>query len=213
MEIESYDPYHIGIKLNNTILLPVFRQKLIKAMKNLEMEVTAPDQMPSNVTTEIITTEGDTRIEFNYKGFALNTIGNDPKQTSQFFSKLLKVLTTIGYELDSLAAFYEIVTNINIKSDINPTELINRTVNCNLESWKELGSDVNVNGLKIDLLDKEYGKEYMTILVGPNPVRPKSTLGINLRYQHLEDNKITEFSTKIEERVLKFVKSLGEKSG
>jgi len=211
MKIESFDPYHIGIKLNN-VNFQIFRQKIIKTMKSLEMPISAKDEMPFNVPIEILTSDGETRIELNYSSLAINTIGNDPHKTNELFSKLTKVLTTIGYELDSLVIFYEVQTNINIKLDTSPLELVSKSVSCNLESWKELHSGVSVNGIKIELVDNELGAQSLAIVVYPNPIRPKHYLLVSVRYQHIEDDKIIDFGNKIEKRVLNLIGSLGKKN-
>jgi len=211
MKVESYDPYHIGIKLSN-INLPIFREKVIKTMKSLDLHIIAKDEIPVNVPTEILAKDEETKIEINYTSTAINTIGNNPQQTNQLFSKLLKILTTIGYELDALVGFYEIATNINIKSDKDPRELVNTSVNCDLSSWNDIGSDLKADGIKFDYVDKETAKDSLSITVGPNPVRPKNYLLVNIRYQHIEDDKIIDFGSKIEDRVLSLVGSLGEKN-
>lgn len=210
MEIESFDPYHIGIKLNPTLNLPSFRLKILQAMKDVGFNVVAQEQLDPNAKTEIIVTDGDIRIELNYQVFALNTIGIEPKSTAELFQKLINMLKTMGYEIQALAPSFEILTNMNVKTDSDPTKIINKSVNCNLESWKELSSNVNVTGLKVDLIDNEYGKEALTITIGPNPVRPTTTTILGLRYLHIEEEKIVDFSNKIEDRVLRFMKSFGD---
>lgn len=210
MEIESFDPYHIGIKLNPTLNLPSFRLKVLQAMKDVGFNVVAQEQLNSNVQIEVLATDKDVRIEFNYQVFALNTIGIEPKSTAELFQKLINMLKTIGYEIQALAPSFEILTNINVKTDNDPTKIINKSVNCNLESWKELNSNVNVTGLKVDLIDKEYGKEVLTVTVGPNPVRPSTTIILGIRYVQIEQEKIVDFSNKIEDRVLRFMKSFGD---
>jgi len=213
VNIEYYEPFHVGIKLINTISLPAFRKRLIDGMKKQGFTVVANDEYDVNSKTEIIAKNDNAKIEFNYPLFALNTTGSVPQKVGEEFEKLVNLLTSLDYELENaLVAFYDILSNVVIHLDEDSMKLINNSVNCNLEPWKEINPNVQISALKIDLLDLEYGKEQMTMTVGHNPVRPKSSLVLGFRYQQLEKDKVIEFCNKIDERVLNFISSFGGKN-
>ena len=91
MEILSYEPYHIGIKINTSMPIPLLRKKILPKLRTSEFVVDTPDQLASNVTpqNEVIAVDGKNRIELNYQLSALNTIGEDPTSTTNTFKKLL----------------------------------------------------------------------------------------------------------------------------
>ena len=213
MKIESYEPFHVGIKLINTISLPAFRKRLIEGMKKQGFTVVANEEYDSDNKTETIAKNDNAKIEFNYPLFALNTVGSVPKKVADEFEKLVNLLTSLDYELENaLVSFYDILSNVIIHSDEDAIKLINNSVKCSLEPWKEINPNVQISALKIDLSDLEYGKEQMTITVGHNPVRPKSSLVLGFRYQLIEKDKVIEFCNKIDERISNFISSFGDKN-
>lgn len=215
MEIETYEPYHIGIKLTSPLTLSAFRKRIVDAMaKNSDFtDITTSDFDP-NYQNELIAKFEDVRIEFNYVSLALNTVGDSPNKTSVAFRKLLDLLVDLDYELDNtLVVFYEIISNIIIKINQDSSNMLTKSVNCDLEGFRELNPNVNVSTLKIDLIDKEFGRESMALTIGSNPVRSKSSMLVGLRYKHTSNEKIFQFNEKIGERIIKLLNSLkdGEK--
>ena len=65
MNIESYEPFHIGIKLINTLSLPAFRKRLIEGMKGNGFTVIANNELDVDNKKEIIAKNDNARIEFN----------------------------------------------------------------------------------------------------------------------------------------------------
>jgi len=182
-------------------------------MKQHGFTVVANDEYNVSDKTEIIAKNDNTKIEFNYQLFALNTIGSVPKNVAKEFEKLVNLLSSLDYELENaLVVFYDVQSNVIIHSDEDSIKLISDSVKCDLDPWKEMNSNVKISALKIDLVDIEYGKEQMTITVGNNPVRPKSSLVLGLKYQQLEKDKVIEFCNKIDDRILRFMSSFGDKN-
>ena len=213
MNIESYEPFHVGIKLANTISLPAFRKRLLTGMKQQGFTIVADDEYDADNKTETIAKNNNAKIEFNYPLFALNTVGSNPKQVAEEFEKLMKLLISLDYELENaLVVFYDVFSNVVIHLDEDPAKLIDNSVKCNLDPWKEINSNAHIAALRIDVADLEYGKGQMTMTIGPNPVRPKTSLVLGFRSQQLEKDKVIEFCNKIDGRILTFISSLGGKN-
>lgn len=214
MEIQSFEPYHIGIKLNPSLPIDALRQKILPKLRSSGFNEVSEDKIPSNVSHEIevIAKDGNNKIELNYPLSALNTVGTEPTGTTETFKKLLGIIESLGYEIKGVAASIDIVTNVFVKTDDDPTELINGSVKCDLNPWQELNKNTNVNGLKIDLIDEEYGKETLRIIVGPSSLSPTSQIVLTFRYVNIEPEPIIDFGLKLEERTKKFVNSLGSKN-
>lgn len=210
MKIESYDPFHIGIKLNPAVLANSLRRELLDSLKDSGFDILVKGQPMPNVRNEDLAIKNDTRIQFSYEKHALNAIGKNPKDTTEIFKEVLDLIVKIGYEIKAFAPQFEILTNINIITEKNPTQIINNSIKCNLDSWKELDSNVNADGLKVTLIDEKFGKQSLQMFLGPNPVRPTTTIILGIQYVNIDKDKIIDFNSKIEERALRFVKSLGE---
>lgn len=210
MEIQSYEPYHIGIKLSSTMPVEVLRQKILPKLDSFGFNEVAEEKKAQNISheNEVIAKDGANRIELNYPLTALNTVGTDPKNTTETFTKLLNVIKSLGYELKGLTPSIDVVANVFVKTNKAPTILINNSVKCDLDPWKELNKNTNVNGLKIDLIDEEYGKESLRILVGPSSLSPTTQIVLSIRYVNIQTDPIIDFGMKLEDRVKRFVNSL-----
>lgn len=212
MKITSFDPaYHIGIKVNPTMHVSTLRQKIIPKFKETEFSNVAPERLPSNVKHEIevLANDGTVKIEINYQLNALNTEGEDSESTTKTFEKLLSILKELNYEIKGFSTSIDIVTNVIVSTDKVPTKLINDSVKCNLEPWRELNPNTNVNGLKINLIDEEYAKQSLTLLVGPSSLSPTTAIVVSIRYLTLEPDLIIDFGKKLNQRLIKFLESLG----
>lgn len=210
MKIESYEPFHIGIKLNPAVLTHSLRVQLLNSLKDSGFDILAKSQPMPNARNEDLAIKNDTRIQLSYEKHALNTIGKNPKDTTEIFKEVLDLIVKMGYEIKAFAPQFEILINMNIITEKNPTQIINNSVKCNLDSWKELDSNVNVNGLKVALIDEKFAKQSLQMFLGPNPVRPTTTIILGIQYINIDKDEVIDFNNKIEDRSLRFVKSLGE---
>jgi len=212
MKIDSFEPsYHIGMKINPSMQLLTLRQKIIPKLKEAGFSDVVPERLASNVTleNEVLANDGTVRIEMNYKLNALNIEGKDPENATKTFEKLVSLLKELNYEIKGLSSSIDIVTNAKILTDKDPTKLINDTVKCNLEPWKELNPNTNVDGIKIELIDEEYAKQALRLLVGPSSLSPTTAIVVSLRYLTTEPSDIINFGNKLNQRITKFLESLG----
>lgn len=212
MEITSFEPaYHIGIKVNPSMPVSTLRQKIIPKFNEAGFSNVAPERLASNVKHEIevLANDGTVKIEMNYPLNALNTEGEDSEGTTKTFEKLLSILKDLNYEIKGFSTSIDVVTNVNVSTDKNPTKLINDSVKCNLEPWREMNPNTNVNGIKIDLIDDEYAKQSLRLLVGPSSLSPTTAIVVSLRYLTIEPDSIIDFGKNLNQRIIKFLESLG----
>jgi len=177
LHIEAYAPYHIGIKLTNALALPAFRKRVISAMsQGSDFTSVSGDNIDMTSPNDIIAKINGVRIEINYQAQALNVIGDEPKTTTATFKKLLDILQSLDYELENaLVVFYEVLSNILVSIDGDFSSRVTNSVSCDLSGFLELNPNVKVSTLKINFADKESGKEAMDLVIGSNPVRPKTS--------------------------------------
>jgi len=213
LKIEAYEPFHIGIKLTSALSLPAFRKRVVAALSKVpDFTVISGDNFDITSPNDVIAKINGVRIEINYQSQAINVIGEEPKTTTLTFKKLLDILKSLDYELeDALVSFYEVLSNILVSVDENYSNVITNSVSCNLDGFKELNSNVKISNIKIDFTDKESGKESLDLVIGSNPVRPKTSVIVGLKYRHTNNEKVLDFNDKIEERVLTLLNSFGDK--
>lgn len=210
INIETYEPYHIGIKLTSALSLPAFRKRIFSAISEQTDFVMSGDSFDGLSQNDIIAKINDVRIEINYSSQALNVIGDKPEPTKVVFTKLLDILESLDYELENtLVAFYEVLANAIIRVDENYSNVLTNSISCNLDGFKELNPNVKISNLKIDFIDKESGKESLDLVIGSNPVRPKTSVLVGIKYRSTKKEKILDFSDKIEGRLLTLLNSFG----
>ncbi len=211
MEIESFEPYHIGIKLSAGLDVVKFRKEILDQMTSGGWNVIAnPTTIPNPKTTpiEILSENNNIQTSFNYVLGALNTDGLEPSSTTNSFEKLFSILSTLGYEIQGMSTSVDITTNVYVKTDKVPSDIINNSVKCDLAEFKKLNNNTKVNGLRIELIDEEYAKESMTLIISPNPSKPKTSFLINFRYTHIEAQPIIDVGRNIDSKILKLLQSL-----
>lgn len=213
MKIETYEPYHMGIKLTNALSLPAFRKRIISALSEQTDFVVSGDAFDGLSPNDVIAKTNDVRIEINYQSQALNVIGDKPETTTTVFKKLLDILESLDYELENaLVMFYEVLSNVLVNVDEDYSTVLTNAVNCNLDGFKELNPNVKISTVKIDFVDKEHGTDSLEMVISSNQVRPKTSMIVAIKYRTSKKEKTLKFSDKIEERILTLLKSFGSKT-
>ena len=210
MKINSYAPYHIGIKLNPSIPIRELRQIILKNVGTFNMEQIAGEIFPLNVSSEILVKDADVRIEMNFVALALNTVGENPKKVTDIFEKVVKLLSENNYDLKSLAVFYELVISAHIDHGGDSFKILNKAVKCNITSVKDLVSDMSVEGIKFNIGLEDKDQDALGLIVNISPINPSKFLLIKISYQTRNFEKISGLKNTIEEKLLTIAKSLGE---
>lgn len=210
MIIESYEPYHLGIKLDLIVNLIGLRDKLKKLLKEKGYEESAAQpQFGLEPAVEVLGIRDGVRIELNFVAQAINTIGDEPGKVFEQFEELVKLFSDMGYDTNIAIPFYEIVTNIDVKSEKNPVELIDSAVKLSIEPPLSTRG-VTVTSLRIsNKLKPEMREVFTDISIQPNPVNPSNRFFIQLVYRSKSRDEIKSFHDQLEDTVLKILNSLG----
>jgi hypothetical protein len=170
LNIESYEPYHIGNKLNPATNFDGLKTKLKEKLKTIGYSVTektlSGQQIILDLPIETLGTKNDVRVELNHLAQALNVVGTKPESVTEIFTEIISVLPDIGYELET-SLLYEIVASIVIKSDDKPTDILNRFVNLDLGTLSLTDLDMNIIGMRIGGENIEKGKSFV-LSIEPN---------------------------------------------
>lgn len=209
MEIESYEPYHIGIKLNPATNLDSLKSKLkekLNATGYYETEKTPSGQQQTifGLPFETLGTKNDVRVELNYLAQALNVIGTKPVSVSEVFTEITSILPGIGFELDKTSLFYEIVSSIVIKSDDKPADLLNKSVNLNIGTLSLNDLDLNIIGVKVGCEDIEKGKTFV-LSIEPNVTSPSNRFMVKLRYLSRDIEIAKSFYSDLDSKIIDLI--------
>lgn len=208
IRIQSYEPYHIGIKINPSLATDLIslRYKLINSLgaKSPGIDLT---KISSVSGIEVLKSEKEERVELNYDAFALNTVGNNPKNTLRLFKKVVSGIESLDYDVDGFATFQEVVTNVNIKVQNKPIDILKKLSKVKLEPFRDI-SPIETIGLKFGTPDNK--EVIFNIILEVNPVNPQSLLVMRILYRVRAKNKIIEFSNKIENTIYSFITSVSK---
>lgn len=210
MEIELYDLCHIGIKFRPIVDLNMLKGKIEKILPEHGYESVDKafvDARSSVITKGVIGAKKNTNVELNYVARALNTVGKEPTSVLDIFKEVTQFLSDIGYDPKAIVLFYEILTNMNIKSNKNPRDILTKSSRIDLGPLEDI-KDIGVTGVLIS--NKEEAQEYelFSLIIEPNPTSPRNRFAIRLQYRSKDTEDIISFQESLEDRIAKIIQSL-----
>jgi hypothetical protein len=213
MEIERYEPYHIGIKFESGQDLDRLWSRVREALKTRGYAIPGEPQFETRAgivpSKAVMGIKGKTNVELNFAASAINTIGEKPKDVSTIFEEVAtKILPGEGYDMDVVVSFYEIIANATVKSDREPVEVLNESAKLNLEPLK--GRRVSIAGLKVNNTFTLRDKNYLTeIIIEPSPSSPRNRFMLHLVYRSRDIGEISSFHDSVDDLISKIIHSLG----
>lgn len=205
LNIESYEPYHIGNKLNPATNFDGLKTKLKERLKTIGYSVTEKtltgQQIILDLPFETLGTKNDVRVELNHLAQALNVVGTKPESVTEIFTEITSILPDIGYELDKTSLFYEIIASIVIKSDDKPIDILNRSVNLNIGTLALNDLDMNIIGMKIGGENIEKGKSFV-LSIEPNVTSPNSRFLVKLQYRSRDIEIVKSFYSDLDSKII-----------
>jgi len=213
MEVERYEPFHIGIKFESGQDMGVLRSRIRKALSTRnDYKVMGEPQIESVIGIApgktVLAVKDNVKIELNFPAAALNTIGEDPKKVSDTFEEVAsEILPSEGYDMDLVVSFYEIITHITIKSDKEPTEILSNFMKLDLELLKQ--RDVRLSGFKMSNEFTVRDKGRLTeVIVEPNATSPRDKFKVSIVCRSIDKKEIAQFHEKVEDLVIKLIQFL-----
>ncbi len=213
MQIESYEPYHIGNKLNPATNFDSLKKKLKEKLQTAEYKITeetlSGQQVIFDKPIEVLGLKNDVRIELNHLAQALNVIGTNPENVSSIYMEINSFLPEIGYEIENLSLFFEIVTSIIVKSDgKSPKEILNDSIKLNMGSFfiNDI-QNTNIIGIRIGGENTENDNNF-TLSIEPSTTSPNSRFMLNLRYRSKDKENIQIFHQELDEKIMQLLTQL-----
>lgn len=213
LQIESYEPYHIGNKLNPATNFDSLKKKLKEKLQTAEYKITeetlSGQQVIFDKPIEVLGLKNDVRIELNHLAQALNVIGTNPENVSSIYMEINSFLPEIGYEIENLSLFFEIVTSIIVKSDgKSPKEILNDSIKLNMGSFfiNDI-QNTNIIGIRIGGENTENDNNF-TLSIEPSTTSPNSRFMLNLRYRSKDKENIQIFHQELDEKIMQLLTQL-----
>lgn len=203
VEIDSYELYHIGNKLNPAINFEKFKDDLETSLKDCGFSITKEDSFNRiNVPSEVICTKNSVKVELNYERQALNLIGTNPSEVTSIFEEIISTLPDMDYEIDSTIVFFEVIAGILLKSSGKPLEKIGALISLNTKLFTDDDiPEVNTIGIRIGG-NEPSDKAFITLTIEPNPVNPNLKTAVKIQYR-AEKQNIIEFHRKLDGKIMK----------
>ena len=209
MKIELYEPYHIGIKLANFVNLNTLKIQLIDALKGKKYDLSEEKitiAFPIEKIKENIAFKKKLRIELFYPVNAVNAIinlTNNPKNAIDAFNDIIDILEKSGYNLEKSIRFFEIVTNLTIKTERDPIQIFNKITKVDLGTFEDLGK-INISGFKFRSEKNE--NEFLELIFEPRLVSPEDKYFLRVIYRTRQIENVKKFHEELENNILKNLK-------
>ncbi|OYT53860.1 MAG: hypothetical protein B6U72_04535 [Candidatus Altiarchaeales archaeon ex4484_2] len=210
MEIEAYDRCHIGIKLKPIVDLNILKEKIEKILPEHGYKPVSEafvDAESRVIKKGVIGAKENTNVELNYVAHALNTVGKEPTSVLNIFKEVTQFLSDIGYDPKAIVLFYEVLTNMNMKSNKNPRDILSKSSKIDLSPLEDI-EDIGVTGVLIS--NKEEAQEYelFSLIIEPNPTSPRNRFAVRLQYRSRDTGDIISFQESLEDKITKIIQSI-----
>ena len=208
MEIESFEPYHIGTKLMPNVDILLLKKKIKNKLKDFKYKIIEDSSSDSILPQmENLALKNDVRVVLNSLVHALNTIGDNPDKVLSIFQEVNKLMFELDYEEKSTVAFYEIVTNVSIKVKTKPVEILNKHSKSLLELIKGIGQ-LSTTAIRLSDKNPQDTKEYTEISIEPKPTSPNTYLFVSIVFRSQNIQKIINFTKNINDNIQNIIKKL-----
>lgn len=211
VDILSFEPYHIGTKLQAHVDVGILGNKLREYLK--AKDYVLPSRVPVEfltsipATAQVLGSKDGVRVWFNIAVLALNVTGPDPDKVHEVFKEINKALSELGYNLDAVVVFYEVLTTIIVASSAPPTQCINRSVHVDLGSMKDLG-EVVVDSFRVVNVKPTEEQGVLNLVVEPNPNNPDKSYSARLQFRSSKPAQIETFHSSLKDKILNVIKSI-----
>ena len=208
MEIESFEPYHIGTKLIPNVDILLLKKKIKSKLKDYKYKIIEDSSSDSILSQmENLALKNEVSVVLNPLARALNTIGDKPDKVIGIFQEVNKLMFELDYEEKSTVDFYEIVTNVSIKVKTKPIEILNKHSKSLLELTKSIGQ-LSTTAIRLSNKNSQDTKEYTEITIEPKPTSPNTYLFISMVFRSQNVQKIADFTKNISANIQKIIKNL-----
>ncbi|MBU3904965.1 MAG: hypothetical protein KJ906_02370 [Nanoarchaeota archaeon] len=220
-EIQSYEFYHIGIKLKSYVELSVLVSKLSKTLEEKGFEIIKNDKRVETLESimgsltgsrvETFATKNGVNVMANFGGGAIIVRSEAPENVDNIlnvFEEILEYFPKINYDVDSTVAFFDIITNIIIDTDDAKT-LLGKSIKMSSTTLDELNYNITPQGIRVSVFEKNEteDKDKFDIILGQFQINPKSLL-LQFTFRSNNKKKINNIHNKRDEIIQQIIESM-----
>lgn len=214
LEIDSYEPYMIGLKINQNIQINSI-EKIIEILPEMGFEIApqSPNMQGPGISlkigpsAEIIGIKEGVELKINKNTHSINIEGESPENVQKIFNEMPEIFDKIKYDINETIIFYEIITNVIVKTERNPREIINSSCSINLNPLSDLNT--HVSAIKINSVDEENSK-LMGLIIEPKAGNPHKMYFVNLIYRCPTIDELNQFHQELPDKIIELLASLEE---
>ena len=137
--------------------------------------------------------------------WAINIVGDKPNDVIKFFEEVFNIIQSSNYEEEATIDFYELITNVSIKTDKKPIELLNKNSNLDLK-YLAYNGKLNVLGVRIGNKISKVEKDFTQIVIEPKPTSPNNRILIRVVFRSSKKEKVYAFHGSLNTRINNFLK-------
>lgn len=209
MKIQSYVPYHLGIKLADYINLKNLKIQLNKILKEKKYKIVQSGELiPFEKNREIIASKNDILVEIYYNANAINSIvkvTDDHQPVIDVFQDITNSLIALDYNLKNTIDFYELVSNIVIISKNKPIQCLNQLLNIDFGEFKDFGK-LSCTGFKLRS-EKNTG-EYFDLVIEPKLSNPDKLFYVRAVFKTEDYDSILDMHNIFPNEILKIMNAI-----
>ena len=216
MDIESYDLYHIGIKLNTNVLnFDMIKKNLLPKLAEKDFNIVEEPKATLDLKTGILKSENiilaefdGVEVKFNMSTMALNFVGDNPEIVRKAFEDCIGSIEDIGWDLNQVFLFFELAIKATLKTDNNPIVVIKNSSKINLEQFEGI-NNIAVSAIKVTSEGKDpSNKNWFNLVIEPKLVSPTTRYSIGVLFRHESKDEMLAFQVGVEEMIIQMIVSM-----
>lgn len=207
--IKEFEPYHIGTKFENFVILQNLADELVPSLKKMKFKINeelSTRIAPMGVPFKTLAEKQDVKLELNFVANSINITGKESDSVTKIFKELIELVEKRGYELSKSIEFIEIIANATIKTSKPPVELIKKKVIFNFDDIEKKDKLPPVVVKYSTLLDGKKS-ELVELTIQPKLTNPDLLL-MMLLYRRKTKKEIIDFSNSVGSKIDAVIKKL-----
>lgn len=209
MKIESYEPYHIGIKFSQFINIDILKHKLRSIMEENKFNIPKEQVVGMSPLQELLAIKNNVNVKLNRGAMALNAIGYSKKDTMKIHNEIINFFNEINYDLNSIVKFYEIIANITVKINEETKDILNNSLKDKLPKPIDYLNKLDNTGMRFRTEKSDDENEFFDLLMEPSTTSPKNRFFIRVVFRSKERDKILAINDQFETIIITVLTSLG----
>ncbi|MHA1450202.1 MAG: hypothetical protein ACTSP4_12350 [Candidatus Hodarchaeales archaeon] len=215
----KFDPFHIGLKLNQSIIDPKSFSKIKTIIAKLFKETSqysAPavnnsfyiDQVNAN---EILAKIDSITVLANNIAAAINVKGPVPERVLDIM-RLIESTLKKQHDIARISSFYEIIVDIEVETNSNPEEIFKKQYDLNkIGIHQDESTNLAVIVFSSDLSLRNTVK-WFSLSISPSPVKPRNLYSIKLIARFKSLGEVDTYCNGLHNYISNILRQIGDEN-